>query len=444
LKKALIITYHFPPEGRGLVLRPMKLAKYFRSNDWEPYILTSTPKSYYFRDDVLMNEVNEQNFKIFRTKGPSKNMLTGRKLMPLPNESSRKFTNKLKRFRKIPDEYEWWIKKAVKLGTDIIENNKIEIIFATSPPFSSLIAAKELKEKFGIPLVIDYQDSWIHSPDAYMPLGYHRLRNMKLEQEIIRITDEIITTNRRIKEHLIEEYNYLKHEDINIIFNGFDEDDYKKAAEGPMPEKKKMRFTHTGSFFDLMTPEYFLQALTIAFQKRPDIRTKIEACFLGGLTREHLKMIKKYNVSDVIFNPGYVDHNAVLKFMLTSDVLWFMLGKGQGEQLASPMRMIEYIGARKPILACVPDGAAKQLLRGYDAVRICEPDEPHQIAALIIEYFDLYEKHNMPEANEEVVKKFNIETLTAQLVRYFEFLRYIPPEFDIIEGNMENNYDPQN
>jgi glycosyltransferase involved in cell wall biosynthesis len=95
--------------------------------------------------------------------------------------------------------------------------------------------------------------------------------------------------------------------------------------------------------------------------------------------------------------------------------------------------MTEYIGARKPILACVPDGAAKQLLRGYDAVRICEPDEPEQIARLIIEYYDLYEKRMIPHANEEVVGKFDIEVLTAQLVRYFEFLRFIPHEFDIIK-----------
>jgi len=433
MKKVLIITYHFPPEGRGLVLRPLKLAKYFRNNGWEPYILTSTPKTYYFKDDYLLNEANELKLKVFRTKGPSKNILTGRKLAALPNESSRILGRNFKRFRKIPDEYEWWIKKAVKLGTDIIENNNIEIILAMAPPFSSLIAAKELKEKFSIPMVIDYQDSWMHSPEAFMPMGFHKLRNMKLEQEVIRITDEIITTNRRIKEYLIEEYNYLKHEDINIILNGFDEDDYEKARSGPMPEKPKMRFTHSGSFFDLMTPEYFFEALTIVFKKRPELRTKIEACFLGGLTREHLKMIKKYNVSDVIFNPGYVDHNAALKYMLSSDVLWFMVGKGQGEQLVSPVRMIEYIGARKPILACVPDGAAKQLLRGYDAVRICEPDEPEDIAALIIEYYDLSEKRMIPPANEEVVRKFDIETLTAQLVRYFEFLRFIPHEFDIVK-----------
>ena len=65
----------------------------------------------------------------------------------------------------------------------------------------------------------------------------------------------------------------------------------------------------------------------------------------------------------------------------------------------------------KPILASVPDGAAKQLLRGYDAVRICEPDEPEEIAKLIIEFYELYTNRMMPIANEEVINKFNVDPI---------------------------------
>ena len=71
------------------------------------------------------------------------------------------------------------------------------------------------------------------------------------------------------------------------------------------------------------------------------------------------------------------------------------------------------------------------MLKGYDAVKIAEPDNPQQIADMIIEYYELNEKRMMPAANEEVVNKFDIDKLTHQLVRYFEFLIDISPEFDI-------------
>ncbi|MCI0449258.1 MAG: hypothetical protein L0Y79_05640 [Chlorobi bacterium] len=174
----------------------------------------------------------------------------------------------------------------------------------------------------------------------------------------------------------------------------------------------------------------------LALRKRPQLRGKIEACFVGGLTMEDLNLIKKYNISDTVFNPGYLTHMEAIRYMLASDVLWFMVDKGEGADVIAPVKLSEYFGARKPILACVTDGAAKQLLRDYDAVRICEPDEPGEIAKLIIEYYDLYEKNSMPAANEELIKKFDVDKLAYQLVRYFEFLRDIPPGFGIKEKEM--------
>jgi len=431
LKKVLIISYDFPPLGKGSVLRPLKFAKYLLRYDWKPVILTSTPRSYYFRDTSLLEEARELNLEIHRTKGSTSNLLTGRKLKDLPNEGSRKLKRNIARYRKLPDEHKSWIAKAVKLGREIIESDKIEIIYATGPSFTAHAAAGELKERYKIPLVTDYQDSWLHSSSSHYTLGYQKLRTMKLEQEVIKVTDEIITTNRRIKEYLIEEYDYLKHEDINIINHGYDEEDFASAREGILPEKPKMRFTSVGGFFDLITPKYFFEGLKIALEKRPDMRGKIEACFIGGLSRENLKLIQKNNISDSIVNPGYLEHRDAIRYMLASDVLWFMVGKGPGDEVVSPVRLAEYFGSRKPVMACVPDGAAKQLLRGYDAVRICEPDEPGEIARLIIEFYELYTQRMMPIPDENVIKKFDIDKLTYQLVRFFEFLRDIPPEFGI-------------
>ena len=91
--------------------------------------------------------------------------------------------------------------KALKLGAEIIEKEKIDIIYATAPPFTDLMVAAELKKKYGMPLVVDYRDSWIHSPDNFYPTNMHRFINMKKEQEVLRAADETITVkpqNKRV------------------------------------------------------------------------------------------------------------------------------------------------------------------------------------------------------------------------------------------------------
>jgi hypothetical protein len=90
--------------------------------------------------------------------------------------------------------------------------------------------------------------------------------------------------------------------------------------------------------------------------------------------------------------------------------------------------MFEYLGSRKPILACIPDGVAKSSLRHYNSVKICEPDNPEAISALILEYYDLYTANRLPDPNEEMVLSYEVKNLTHQLVRYFEFLIDISPQ----------------
>jgi hypothetical protein len=439
-KKVLVISYYFPPMGKGSVLRPVKFMKYFQRFGWEAIAVTHTPRTYYTKDDYLLSELNIDGVRIYRTPCRGRRtLLTDQKLRNLPNEGSRQFFCKFRKAFKIPDPQIKWKKKAVRLAAEIIENEKIDIVFATAPPFTDLLIGYELKKKYGIPLVVDYRDSWLGSPDNFYPTRMHRFINTKKEVEVLKTADEVNTINRRIKELIIEKYHNITHRDIDIIPHCFDKEEFD-SANTQLPRTNKMRFTHVGSFFGLVTPKYFIEGLSLVFKRRPELRSKIEACFIGLLSKENWKLIRHYGIRDVVYAPGFVNHKECFKYLLSSDVLWFMIGKGKGDELVSTIKLSEYIGARRPILACVPDGVAKQSLRFHDAVKICEPDDPEAIAKLILEYYELYEKNALPKMNEELLSAYDVEKQTYQLVRSFEFLLDIAPQVEfkekkIVEGS---------
>jgi hypothetical protein len=417
--------------GIAGAVRPVKFIKYFARLGWETIVLTGTPKNYYAKDDYLLSETDIPEIKVMRTKGRKNNLLGSRKLKSLPNEGRRQLFCRLRKLYKIPDPQIGWKKKALKLASAILETEKIDIIYATAPPYTDLVIAAELKKKYGVPLVVDYRDSWLYSPDNFYPTNLYRFANRKKEQEVLRVTDVAVTVNRRIKEHIIENYPNIKHGDINIIPHGFDQEEINRNMS-MLPRTNKMRFTHAGTFFQNQTPKYFMQGLSLAFKKRPGLSGKIEACFIGLLSKEDHKLISKYNLIESVYNPGFVNHKECTKYLLASDVLWFMIGKGRGEELISTVKLYEYFGARKPILACIPDGVAKGALRNHDAVKICEPDNPEAIAEMIIELYDLYSKNSLPVPNEETVKNYSMERLAFELIRYFEFLIDIPPEARLV------------
>ncbi len=402
--------------GIAWASRPVKFIKYFPKFDWHPLVVTNIPKTYYSKADYLLEEAEKSGAEIFFTKGRKHNLISGHKLKPLPNEGRRLLFCRMRRLLKFPDPQIKWRKKALKIASKIIETQKIDIMYASAPPFTDFIVASELKKKYGIPLVVDYMDSWLHSPDNFYPTKMHGFINAKKELEVLRVADETITVNRRIKEYIIESYPNIKHTDINIIPHGFDQEEFSSAT-AQLPRTNKMRFTYAGTFFNLSSPKYFLEGLSIAFKKRPDMKSKVEACFIGLLSKEDQKLISKFNLIESVYYPGYVNHKESMKYLLASDVLWFTIGKGSGDELVSPVKLSEYIGARKPILACIPEGVAKWNLRFYDAVKICEPDDPNAIADLIIEFYDLYSKNALPVPNEQTVQKYDVEKLTYELVQ---------------------------
>ena len=140
MKKVLVISYYFPPMGIGSAVRTVKFVKDFPKFNWSPYVVTITPKTYYAKEDQFLNDLKTENIKIFRTSCRGRrNLLNYNKLRRVPNEGRRKFFNHLKQIYKFPDLQKKWKRKAIKLASNIIENEKIDIIFTTAPPFTDFI-----------------------------------------------------------------------------------------------------------------------------------------------------------------------------------------------------------------------------------------------------------------------------------------------------------------
>lgn len=423
--------------GLGSVQRISKFVKYFPRYGWEPIVLTATPKSYYARDDYLLNEVNSAGAKIYRTPaGGSVNFLNNSRVKPLPNEKRRNFRRKLNQTFYIVDSSRLshgWKKKALRKAREIFAQHTIDIIFSTAPPFSDFLIACRLKEKYGIPLIIDYRDSWTDSPLNFYPTPLHSFINMKLEKEVLRIADKVIAANRRIKEFLIEKYPGLTHQDVWIVPYAYDKEEIENALS-LLPKTNKMRFTFTGTITNFNNPETFLKALTIVFARKRELINKIEVAFIGVFSKEDIR--KKLQTSSGDYPASgaalriisYVNHFEYIKYLHASDILCLIINKVKGSDMISPIGLYEYIGVKKPILACVPEGVARAALKKYEAVKICEPDDAEAIAASILEYYELFEKNILPAANEDIVKLYDVNSLTSELVRQFEFLLDIPPQ----------------
>ena len=417
MHKVLVIAYYFPPMGLSGVQRTLKFVKYLKQNNWEPTVITTGKVAYFAHDESLQKELDETGVRVIRVEGAEPNSLLSKHgTIKLPSEFIRKTFNRLNQTFFIPDNKISWSKKAFKKAIEILSAEHFDCVFITGPPFSQFDAFSGIKKYHNIPILFDYRDLWYDSYFAFYPTPFHKIIHKKKEYRALKTADRIIVTNRKIKEKLLNFYPFLTFDDVVIISHGYDQEDFDKIIAQPKPQNK-MVLMYSGIFMVYNTPEYFLKAFKQLTIERTDIASNIELHFVGFLGKENKKLISTLKLQSFVKDHGYVNHNESIAKLKSADVLWFMVGKKRNIDTILPGKVYEYIGSRKPIIACVPEGAAKIAAIEYTAAFITEPYNIEQIKNTILETYNLFKAGKLPIPDENLVESFRRDVLTEQLAK---------------------------
>jgi glycosyltransferase involved in cell wall biosynthesis len=420
--KVLVLAYYYPPLSLSGVQRTLKFTKYMSQFNWEPTVITTGNVAYFAHDLNMLKEAEDANVRIIRTEAFDLNAIIGKKFetVTMPREFVRKTLSSISKAVFIPDNKKSWAKKAYKVAAELLSKEKFDIIYTSVPPYSSFITAAKLKKEFNIPLFVDYRDLWFNSQFSFYPTPYHRIKHKKLEYNSLRAADKVITINRKIKEKMLLTYPFLSYNDILIIPHGFDTEDFEKNTAIPR-NSNKMRITYSGIFYDAITPEYFIKAFKKLSEERPDIAANIELEFIGLLRKEYKKLITELGLGEYVIDNGYLEHDQVIKRLKSADILWFMIGKMKSGDTISTSKLYEYIGTRKPILGCVPEGAAVYALQEYKASFIVDPYDIDAIKNELVKINELFRNNKLPVPPEDVVEKYDRKNLTEQLTKALQF-----------------------
>ena len=422
--KVLVVAYYFPPMGLNRVQRTLRFVKYMNQFNWEPTILTKDAVPYFAYDSDLLDELVGKNINIIRVGREVKYKLNTRfrnEEKKLPSEIIRKILNKLSKTFFIPDKKIFWAKKAFAKTEQLLKQNHFDAILVPGPPFSVMHIFSQLKKKHNIPLIIDYRDLWHMGYFSYYPTPIHRLLNKKMEYNVLRAADRIIVSNRKIKEKILNYFQFLTFNDVVIITNGYDDEEFRKAKIIPK-HSKKMILTFSGIFMVYNTPKYFLKAFKEISIEYPDIAKNIELHFLGFLRKENQRLIRKLNLQEFVFDYGFVTHREAISKILSSDVLWMDINNKKNIDSVLPGKVYEYFATCKPIIGFVPDGTARSVLQEYPASYLCDPNDINEIKGTILRVYRHYKAGKFPKIDADFIYDFRSDYLTEKLTKEFQFL----------------------
>ncbi|MBI5463377.1 MAG: glycosyltransferase family 4 protein [Ignavibacteriales bacterium] len=416
-RKVLMIAYYFPPLGLSGVQRTVKFAKYLLKYGWKPTVLTVVPKGYYAYDESLLKEAEDAGIQIVRTNSLDANKLFKKKVIKTPSERTRKVLRYCSDLVFIPDNKIGWKRNALRKGAELLAGESFDIIYATAPPQTDFLIGLGLKKKFGLPLVVDYRDSWLEYPFKYFPTPLHKWLNKRLERKVLKSADRIVVAHRRIKETILKTHRHLTYHDVAIIPHGYDAEDIPARFERS-GSAKKMVVAHAGTFYGGRTPKVLLTAFANLLKHDEQWRERIEFVLIGNKRKDETKLVEHLGVAPHVRFTGYLEHGACVRELMAADVLWYALD----HDILSPGKLYEYFGTRKPILASIVEGYTQQLIKESGAARVVPIHDVAAHEAALKELYAQFVQKQLPKPSPEFVDGFDRQNLTGELARIFQFL----------------------
>lgn len=371
LKKALIITYYWPPSGGAGVQRWLKFVKYLREFGYEPVVYTAENGEMPVYDPSLGNEI-PAGVEVIRTPiwepyhmyrkvvghKPSDKLNTGF----LSERSKPKFSQKMGVWVRgnffIPDARCFWIKPSVRYLSNYLEVNPVDVIISTGPPHSMHMIALGLKRRFNIPWVADFRDPWTNI-DFYNDLMLTRFadfRHHRMEKQVVCSADYVVTVTKQDR----DDYLTLGAKQAITITNGYDDDDFKVEK---VVLDDKFTLSHIGTIPPSRNPESLWRAISQLVQQDAAFANDFRLKLVGKIDVSVREMIKQYGLTENVIFIDYLPHAEAIRQQLQSRVLLLLVNNTPNAKGILTGKFFEYLAAKRPVLAIGPaDGEVASVL----------------------------------------------------------------------------------
>jgi glycosyltransferase involved in cell wall biosynthesis len=401
VKKALLVSYFFPPLGGAGVQRPLKLTKYANESNWDLLVLTIQDIVFHSYDQSLLQEIESevvradswdimsllQKIKVFQT------LKLGDKVDKAYFETE-DFKKKLVKSLFFMDEKIGWFIPAVLKGLQQVVKHDFSAVIVTIYPPSSLLIAYTIAKITNLPLFIDYRDHWTLSSYFDFSSQTSRQAYHGLEKFFLNQARGIITIGQVMKEELAQSFK-ISLDKIAVSYNGYDDEDFDQASprlslasNDCLKAKKKINIGYIGNMYKHRTSKYFLQALqSLIAEDKLDIN-EIQLNFMGNYYHEEQEVFKNSGLENLIHITPQQDHKRAIKTMQKQDILLLLIATKSGKNVLTG-KIFEYLKSKKAILALVPQGGeAQDLLTKLGNPWIAPLEDIEQIKTQILEIID--------------------------------------------------------
>jgi hypothetical protein len=348
-----MISPHFPPDTSAGTHRVRLLAPHLPAFGWEPTVLTVDAGAYEGRLDPDLARLVPSTLRVLRT-GAWPASLTRR--IGLGDLGLRALAG---------------LRHAAK---ELLSRERYDALFITLYPTYPAVLGPRLKQRFGVPFVLDYQDPWVGAWGRAVGGGANGTPDLKsrmtraiaerLEPRVVRQADALTAVSARTYEDVLTRVPDARPRACASIPLGFEERDLEALREAPRsnacfdPHDGLVHVCYVGTL--LPTGSEVLSATLAAVRQlrdgAPAVYQRLRLHFLGSSNQRDpaaqprvLPIAERLGVGDVVREvPPRLDYLDALNVQVEASALLLL---GSAEPHYTPSKVFPALLAGRPIVA---------------------------------------------------------------------------------------------
>ena len=453
-KTLLVIAGEFPPLKTIGRIRTVKFVDQLRAHGWRAIVVTLAPSGSEPNYDAKLLAEIADDLEVIRLPLPdiegkiagiAKKML-GRPSAPVSARSPVKSEPTkgvatsssrsggwlakahgtvrwlLKNLVFIPDDYRPWAKAVTQECLRLCAERKIDAIYTTLPPFSSIFAGYELRKATGLPWLVDYRDLWYGDVlREWLPEWRKRLE-LRMEKKLLQEADVVITVSEPKTDYMKRQHPHIKAR-WETLTNGYDADIYGGRARTRPVGQGPIEFVYTGRLFKNRRGYAFAEALGRIHQTAPQLAENVRVRILGGVDPEirarYDEILQCHGIAHLYDFAGDVAYNDAMNAQINCDYLLLIVDTGETSDGVIPGKLFEYVAARRPIFALCDAGATQQIIERAGLGKAVPAESADACEAMLREWL----ARPVPEevaADNDYLAQFDRRAITQRLARLLD------------------------
>jgi hypothetical protein len=284
-----------------------------------------------------------------------------------------------------PDAWRAWVRPAVKACLRYLKLSALKprVLVSFAFPWSDHLVGRALADSLNLPWVAHFSDLWSDWPlrgDDRWSAAFNR----RLEAQVLESADLALFPTKGMAEVYMRKHPTSWRQKARVLPHLCDPAAY--GPEGFRPGGERV-LRYLGSLYGTRSPRPLFRALQLLLQERPRLLAGVRLEIVGeeplGLARDpDLAALPAGLVSFA----GRVSYQRSLELMQSAEAL-LLIEFPADESVWLPSKLVDYLGAGRPILGIAPPGEAASFIARAGG-EVADPSQPAAVAAMLARYLE--------------------------------------------------------